>query len=468
MNSDFFAKKSIDSLRQEASKSSSHSLERSLGIFNLIALGVGAIIGAGIFVITGQVAANHTGAGIVISFLFAALGCVFVGLCYAEFASLMPVTGSAYTYAYATLGELFAWMIGWDLILEYLFSASTVAVGWSGYLVSFLKDFGIPLPVLLSTSFCNVPAMVLVTLMTGLLVSGMSKSIQFNNIVVTVKIAAILLFIACGITCINQENWLPFIPENTGKFGEFGWSGILRGSGMVFFAYIGFDALVSASQETHKPQQNIPIAMLIALLISTILYICVALVLTGIVPYIQLNVPDPIALGVNAMGIKFIWLRPIVKIAAIAGLSSVVLVSLMAQSRIVYKMAEDGLLPKQLAQVHPQFKTPYVATIILGLFSILLAGFVPIEVLGELVSLGTLLAFCVVSIAILVLRHTQPDLHRPFRTPFVPLVPLLGILISVGQMLSFSLNNWLRLLGWLLIGILIYFAYGRKNSLLRM
>jgi basic amino acid/polyamine antiporter, APA family len=459
-----FAKKSIESLLQETSESNSHSLERSLGLIPLIALGVGAIIGAGIFVITGQVAANHTGPAIVISFILAALGCIFVGLCYAEFASLIPVAGSAYTYAYVTLGELFAWMIGWDLILEYLFSASTVAVGWSGYLVSFLKDFGITWTPILSTPGCNMPAMVLVALMTGLLVVGVSQSIKFNNIIVAVKVAAILLFIAFGITCINQQNWLPLIPENRGEFGVFGWSGILRGSGMVFFAYIGFDALVSLAQETNKPQRDIPIAMLTALLISTILYICVALVLTGIVSYTQLNVPDPIAVGVNAMGRGFTWLRPVVKIAAIAGLSSVVLVSLMAQSRIVYKMAKDGLLPDALAKVHPQFKTPYVATIILGIFSMISAGLVPIEVLGELVSIGTLLAFFVVSIAILVLRHTQPDLHRPFRTPFVPWVPLLGALISGGQMLSFSLNNWLRLLGWLLIGILIYFAYGRKRS----
>lgn len=466
MTSDFFAKKSIESLQQEASESNSLSLERSLGLVALIALGVGAIIGAGIFVITGQVAANHTGPAIVVSFILAALGCIFVGLCYAEFASLIPVAGSAYTYAYATLGELFAWMIGWDLILEYLFSASTVAVGWSGYLVSFLKDCGITIPPLLSTPGCNVPAMVLVALMTGLLVVGIRQSTQFNNIIVAVKVVAILLFIAFGIGCIHQQNWLPFIPKNTGEFGVFGWSGILRGSGMVFFAYIGFDALVSLAQETHKPQRNIPISMLIALFISTILYICVSLVLTGIVPYTQLNVPDPIALGVNAMGITLAWLRPVVKIAAIAGLSSVVLVSLMAQSRIVYKMAEDGLLPGVLAKLHPKFKTPYVATIILGIFAMLLAGLLPISVLSELVSIGTLLAFFVVSIAILILRRTQPDLHRPFRTPFVPWVPLLGALISGGQMLSFSLNNWLRLFGWLLIGIIIYFAYGRNKSLL--
>ncbi|MBF2063669.1 MAG: amino acid permease [Calothrix sp. C42_A2020_038] len=468
MTRDFLAKKSIESLRQEVSESGSLSLERSLGLVTLISLGVGAIIGAGIFVITGQVAANHAGPAIVVSFLLAALGCVLVGLCYAEFASLIPVAGSAYTYAYATLGELFAWMIGWDLILEYLFSASTVAVGWSGYVISFLKDCGITIPAILFAPGCNVVAMVLVALMTGLLVVGVRQSTQFNNIVVAVKVIAILLFIIFGITCINQQNWLPFIPKNTGEFGVFGWSGILRGSGIVFFAYIGFDALVSLAQETERPQRDIPIAIFIALFISTILYICISLVLTGVVPYNQLNVPDPIALGVNAMGIRFVWLRPVIKIAAIAGLSSVVLVSLMAQSRIIYRMAKDGLLPDVLAKLHPQFKTPYVATIILGIFSMLAAGLLSIEVLSELVSIGTLLAFFVVSIAVLVLRLTQPDLHRPFRTPFVPWIPLLGALISGGQMLSFSLNNWLRLLGWLLIGILIYFAYGRNKSVVRL
>ncbi|MBW4666627.1 MAG: amino acid permease [Cyanomargarita calcarea GSE-NOS-MK-12-04C] len=461
-----FAKKSVELLQQDASEFNTPSLERSLGLFALIALGIGSIVGVGIFVITGQVAANYTGPSIVLSFVLAALGCACVGLCYAEFASLIPVAGSAYTYAYATLGELLAWIVGWDLALEYLLSASTVSVGWSGYLVSLLHDVGITLPPKLSQAPCNLPAMGLVGLMTGLLVMGIRKSTQFNNIIVVVKLVAIFLFIGFGIFCISPQNWLPFIPENTGEFGVFGWSGVVRGSGIIFFAYIGFDALATVTQEAYKPQRDIPIAMLVSLLISTILYIGVALVLTGIVPYKLLNVPDPIAVGVNAMGIRFVWLRLVVKIAAIAGLSSVVLVSLMAQARVLYSMGKDGLLPALFTQVHPQFKTPYVATIISGAIAMVLAGVLPLEVLAELVSIGTLLAFLIVVIAVLVLRHTQPDLHRPFRTPFAPWIPLLGALISGGQMLSFSLNSWLRLLGWLLIGLIIYFAYGRTQSVL--
>lgn len=464
MSSPLLTKKSIESLLNESSQINSPQLERSLGLITLISLGVGAIIGAGIFVITGQIAANHTGPSIALSFLVAALGCACVGLCYAEFASLIPVAGSAYTYAYATLGELFAWIIGWDLVLEYLFSASTVAVGWSGYVSSLLQDFGIYLPPALSQSPCNVPAMILVALMTGLLVVGIRKSTQVNTVIVVIKVTAILLFIAFGIFCINQQNWVPFIPQNSGEFGTFGWSGVLRGSGMIFFAYIGFDALSTVTQEAKQPQRNIPIAMLVALLVSTLLYICVSLVMTGIVPYHQLNVADPIAMAVNAMGAKFQWLRPVIKLAAIAGLSSVVLVNIMAQSRILYTMAIDGLLPPVFAQVHPQFKTPYVPTIGSGIIAMLFAGLFPIEVLGNLVSIGTLLAFGIVSIAVLILRHSQPDLDRPFRTPFMPWIPLLGALTSFGQMLSFSPNNWLRLLAWLLIGLVIYFVYGRSRS----
>lgn len=464
MPSPLLTKKSIESLLSESSEINSPQLERSLGLITLISLGLGAIIGAGIFVITGQIAANHTGPSIALSFIIAALGCACVGLCYAEFASLIPVAGSAYTYAYATLGELFAWIIGWDLVLEYLFSASTLAVGWSGYALSLLQDFGIHLPPALSQSPCNVPAMIVVALMTGLLVVGIRKSSQVNTVIVAIKVTAILLFIAFGVFCINQQNWVPFIPQNSGEFGAFGWSGVLRGSGMIFFAYIGFDALSTVTQEAKQPQRNIPIAMLVALLVSTFLYICVSLVMTGIVPYHQLNVADPIAMAVNAMGTQFQWLRPVIKLAAIAGLSSVVLVNLMAQSRILYTMATDGLLPPVFSQVHPQFKTPYVPTIGSGILAMLLAGLFPIEVLGNLVSIGTLLAFGIVSIAVLILRRSQPDLDRPFRTPFMPWIPLLGALTSFGQMLSFSPNNWLRLFAWLLIGLVIYFAYGRSRS----
>lgn len=466
MFSSLLTKKSIASLVSESLSDDSPQLERSLGLVTLISLGVGAIVGAGIFAIAGQIAANHTGPGIALSFVLAALLCACVGLCYAEFASLIPVSGSAYTYAYATLGELIAWIIGWDLVLEYLFSASTVAVGWSGYVLSLLQDLGIHLPPGLSQSPCNVPAMVVVAAMTGLLAIGIRKSTQVNTAIVAIKVTAILLFIGFGVFCINQQNWVPFIPQNSGEFGTFGWSGVLRGSGMIFFAYIGFDALSTVTQEAKQPQRNIPIAMMVALLVSTVLYICVSLVMTGIVPYPMLNVSDPIAMAVNAMGTEFQWLRPAIKLAAIAGLSSVILVNLMAQSRILYTMATDGLLPPAFARVHPQFKTPYLPTIGSGILALLLAGLLPIEVLGSLVSIGTLLAFALVSIAVLVLRRSQPDLERPFRTPFMPWIPLLGAITSFGQMLSFSPNNWLRLLIWLLVGLAIYFAYGRTRSVI--
>jgi len=459
-----FTKKSIESLQQSVAVTDATTLERSLGLVTLVSLGIGAIIGAGIFVITGQVAANHTGPSIIISLILAALGCACVGLCYAEFAALIPVAGSAYTYAYATLGEIFAWIIGWDLVLEYLFSTSTIAVGWSGYFVSLLQDMGIQLPAALTQPPWNLPAMGIVALITVLLVVGIRKSSQANTVLVVVKVLAILCFIIFGLFFINQQNWTPFIPPNTGEFGAFGWSGVLRGSAMVFFAYIGFDALANVTQEAREPQRTIPQAMLIALLIATVLYICVSLVMVGIIPYHQLNVPDPIAVAVNAMGSGFRWFRPVVKLAALAGLSSVVLVHLLAQTRILYTMAMDGLLPLALTQVHPQYKTPYLATVGAGAVALIFAGCLPIEVLANLVSIGTLLAFAMVSIAVLVLRWAQPDLERPFRVPLMPWIPLLGAVTSIAQMLSFSPENWLRLLGWMAVGLLIYFIYGRRES----
>jgi APA family basic amino acid/polyamine antiporter len=463
---ELFAKKSVDTLLQEAESLNSQGLTRSLSVFNLTALGVGAIIGAGIFVLTGQVAATYTGPSIALSFILAAVGCALVGLCYAEFASMIPIAGSAYTYAYATLGELLAWIIGWNLVLEYLFSASTIAVGWSEYMASLLQDLGIMIPSHLLQAPMNLPAMFIVALMTVVLIIGTSKSAGVNNFIVVVKVGVILLFIFLGIAYINYNNWIPFIPENTGKFGAFGWSGIVRGAGVIFFAYIGFDAVASAAQEARNPQRDMPIAILGSLLISTVLYICVALVLTGIVPYQQLNVSAPIAVGVNALGSAFRWLQLVIKIGAIAGLSSVILVFLMAQSRIVYALAKDKLLPFQFSSIHPQFKTPHLASIASGIVAIILAGLLPINLLMELVSIGTLLTFLMISIAVLILHRTQPDLHRPFKTPLVPFVPILGALISGMEMLTFSIDTWLRLVGWILLGLLIYFAYSRKNSTL--
>lgn len=455
----FFAKKSVETLVQTNQSSESHELTRSLGAINLTALGVGAIIGAGIFIITGEVAANYTGPSIALSFIIAAFGCACIGLCYAELAAMIPIAGSAYTYAYITLGELVGWMIGWDLILEYLFSASTVAVGWSEYMVSFLKNMGILIPAQLSQPPLNLPAMLIVAVMTLALLIGIRKSANFNNFIIAVKLFIIVLFIGLGFFFIDPQNWVPFIPENTGEFGAFGWSGILRGSGVIFYAYIGFDAVASVAQEARNPQRDMPIAILGSLLISTVLYIGVALVLTGLVPYEQLNVPAPIAVGVNALGSGFGWLQVAVDIAAIAGLSSVILVFLLAQSRLVYALAKDEFLPPQFAAIHPQFKTPQLATACSGIVAAIIAGLFPINLLVELVSIGTLLAFLIISIALLILRRTQPDLPRPFKTPLVPLVPILGILLSAIEMLTFTIDTWLRLLGWLLMGLLIYFAY---------
>lgn len=500
-----FATKSIQKLHQEANDNE-HGLKRTLSSRNLTALGVGAIIGAGIFVLTGQAAAQYAGPGIVISFIISGLACAFAGLCYAEFASMIPISGSAYTYAYATLGEFLAWIIGWDLILEYLFAAATVSVGWSGYVVSFLNDFGIHIPAYLTaaygeilvnipgsgwkpltdqltislaqsgiavdtlpkvSSLMNVPAMAVIAILSGLLIMGIRESATANNFMVVIKVSVIILFIAIGFAFVNAENWMPFIPENTGEFGHFGWSGILRGAGVIFFAYIGFDAVSTAAQEAKNPQRDMPIGILGSLSISTVLYILVAIVLTGIVSYTQLNVADPVAVGVNAMGEEMFWLRPIIKIAAIAGLSSVILVMLMGQPRIFYTIAKDGLLPPVFARVHPKYKTPYVSQLLTAFFAIILAGVLPIRILGELVSIGTLLAFVIVCISVIVLRKTRPDIERPFKTPLVPLIPVLGAAICLIQMIALPFDTWLRLIIWMAIGVVIYFLYGTKHSVLR-
>jgi len=474
-----FARKSISNLLTE-SADKKDSLKRTLTRWNLTALGVGAIIGAGIFVLTGQAAANYAGPAVVLSFVVAGIACAFAGLCYAEFASMIPIAGSAYTYAYATLGEFIAWIIGWDLILEYLFGASTVAVGWSGYVVSFFKDFGITIPSSISSSpfyynaatgawsatgsFINFPAMFIIAIMTTLLVLGIKESANINNIIVLIKVIVILLFIGFGVNYILADNWTPFIPKNTGEFGHYGWSGIFRAAGVIFFAYIGFDAVSTAAQEAKNPQKDMPWAILGSLAICTVLYILVGLVMTGIVPYLKLNDPAPIAVAVNTAGEGIAWLRIPIKIGAIAGLSSVILVMLMGQPRIFFSMSRDGLLPKSFGKVHPKFKTPYITTIVTGVVAMTIAGIFPIGILGELVSIGTLLAFVLVCGGILVLRYKNPEIHRPFKTPLFPVVPILGVLSSLAVMATLPRDTWLRLIIWMAIGIVIYFTYSRYNS----
>ncbi|MBP8849487.1 MAG: amino acid permease [Breznakibacter sp.] len=471
-----FRRKSIDLLLSDGHDS---KLKRALSAFNLVSLGVGAIIGTGIFVLTGTAAALYAGPAVVFSFLLSGLGCVFAGLCYSEFASMIPIAGSAYTYSYATLGEFIAWIIGWDLILEYLFASSTVAVGWSGYFVSFLKEFKIIIPDSLSQSpftydianhswdlsgaYFNFPAMVIILLVTTLLVVGVKESAKFNNSMVIVKLAVILLFIGFGIQYINTDNWTPFIPAETAD-GHFGISGIFTGAAVIFFAYIGFDAVSTTAQEAKNPQRDMPIGMLVSLLICTVLYVAVSAVLTGIVPYTELNVSAPIALAIDRMGEGMGWLRMFVKIGAIAGLSSVMLVLLMGQPRIFFAMSKDGLLPKSFSSVHKRFKTPYITTIITGGAAAIIAGALPINILGELVSIGTLFAFVIVCGGILFLRKTHPETPRPFRTPWVPFVPIAGIVICLSQMFSLPFDTWARLVLWMIIGIIIYFAYSYRRS----
>ncbi|HEX7050825.1 MAG TPA: amino acid permease [Longimicrobiales bacterium] len=467
-------KKSIDEIKAEADAG---TLRRALSALNLTTLGIGAIIGAGIFVLTGQVAAEHAGPAIVISFVLAAVACGFAGLCYAEFAAMIPVAGSAYTYAYATLGEFFAWIIGWDLILEYSLGAATVAVGWSGYVTSFLADFGIHIPAVLAAApgteltladgttvnaLFNLPAAFVTLAVTVLLIRGIRESAGANAAIVLVKLLVIFLFVAFGISYVHPENWQPFVPANSGTFGHYGWSGVLRGVGVIFFAYIGFDAVSTAAQEARNPQRDMPIGIIASLVVCTLLYIMVSLVLTGVVPYDTLGVPDPIAVGVDAMGLD--WLQTVVKLGAIAGLSSVILVMLLAQPRIFYSMSRDGLLPPVFGKVHERFRTPYITTAVTGIAVAVTAGLFPIDILSTLVSIGTLLAFTIVSIGVVVLRYTAPDLERPFRTPGMPVVPILGALSCFGVMTTLPLDTWGRLVIWLVIGLAIYFFYGKANA----
>lgn len=476
-----FVRKSLESLVAEANENGSKGLKRVLGPWSLVALGVGVIVGAGLFSITGTVAAEYTGPAITISFIIAALGCCFAGLCYAEFASMIPISGSAYTYSYATMGELIAWIIGWDLVLEYTVAATTVSISWSRYFVVFLEGLGITLPQALTAcpwdgGIINIPAMLIVVLMSIFLIRGTEQSSIFNGIVVFMKVSVILAFVVLGWQFINSENLTPYIPANTGVMGEYGLSGILRGAAIVFFAFLGFDAVSTAAQETRNPKRNMPIGILVSLLICTVLYILFAHVMTGVAHYSLYEGQEgiaPVAVAIEHMGHAdaagqivplYPWLNKAIILAILFGYCSVILVTLMGQSRVFLSMSHDGLLPGFFSKIHSRFRTPAHSNVLFMILVSLLAGFIPARVAGEMTSIGTLLAFTLVCAAILIVRKTMPDAPRAFKTPLVPLIPILGILTCLVMMCFLPADTWIRLVLWMLIGIDVYVCYGVKHS----
>ena len=471
-----FVTKSLSVLQADADRA---SLKKVLGAGQLIALGIGAIIGAGIFTLTGVAAADHAGPAVTLSFIAAAIGCAFAGICYSEFATMIPIAGSAYTYAYATMGELIAWIIGWDLVLEYAVAAGTVSIGWSSTLVSILRDFHINLPTALIASpfqpvtlpdgtvaygIINLPAVVIIVAISILLIIGIQESARANAAIVVLKVAVVVMFIALGWGYINRANYTPYIPPNVGS-GQFGWSGILTAAGVIFFAYIGFDAVSTAAQEARNPQRDMPIGIIGSLAICTVLYILYAHVLTGVVNYKDLRVAAPLAVAVDRMQLPV--MGEALKVGSLLGLTSVMLVMLLGQSRVFFSMSKDGLLPPLFSHVHPKFRTPYLSNTILLVFVSLIGGFAPIAVVGEMTSIGTLFAFVIVCAGIIVMRRTQPNLPRPFKTPFVPVVPILGILVNLALMAGLGWTNWLRLIVWLILGLMVYFAYSRHHSVAR-
>ena len=464
-------RKPIEALAAE-DPDSKHSFKRTLGPLSLIGLGIGAIIGAGIFSLTGTAAAHDAGPAIVLSFIIAAIGCGFAGLCYSELSSMIPVAGSAYTYAYASLGELAAWIIGWELTLEYAVGAATVSVSWSTYVAKLLGGWGLALPQALTASpfdanpgIINLPAVLIIVLASLVLIRGISESAKVNNAIVALKVVVVLVVIVVGAFYVKPANWHPFIPPNTGNFGNFGWSGVARGASTVFFAYIGFDAVSTAAQETKNPGRDMPIGMMGSLAICTVLYIAFALVLTGLLPYTSLGSAAPVA---DAIGqTPFPVLRSLVNLGAIAGLTSVILVMLLGQSRVFYSMSRDGLLPPVFSAVHPTFRTPWMSNILFMVFTGVMGGLLPIKELGEITSMGTLLAFVIVCLGVLVLRRTDPSRERVFRAPWVPFVPVAGILVCGGMMAALPLITWEMLIVWLTIGLVVYFGYSQFHSHLR-
>lgn len=497
-----FQTKSVATLIAESEAGGEqHGMKRALGPMNLISLGIGSVVGAGIFVLAGTSAANYAGPAIVLSYILCAISCLFAGLCYAEFATMIPVAGSAYTYTYATMGEFLAWIIGWDLILEYLFSGAAVAVSWSGAVQSLLGEVGITIPAALGSApfaidraqmvttnlflfsfehhplvttgaLINLPAVFISVVLTVVLVVGIKESANFNNVMVFIKVGVLLVLVAYGFWWMSGHreivtaNWTPFIPANTGTFGEFGWTGVLKGSAVIFFAYVGFDNVSCAAQEARNPQRDMPIGLLGTLAICSLLFIGVSAVLTGMVHYSKLNVDAPFIFALQQVGAPA-WLRVSIEIATLAGLTSVCLVSLLGQPRIFFSMAKDGLLPASFSKLHPRFRTPHITTIITGTVCAIVAGLLPLDLLGELISIGTLMAFALVCLGVWVLRSKRPDLPRPFRTPLLPLVSLLGVITCCIQMYMLPGDTWLRLAIWMALGFAVYFGYSVRHSTLR-
>lgn len=474
-----FATKPVAHYQEEAA---GKHLVRALGIPSLIAFGIGGIIGTGIFVLTGVAAALHAGPAIVISFIIAGVGCMFAGLCYSEFSAMVPVAGSAYAYSYATLGEFLAWFVGWNLVLEYMMACSTVAVGWSGYFVKLLADFHTTLPAVIATaplqgvgdsfqvhrtaSFVNLPAIGIVALATTLCYKGIKESAIVNTIIVAIKVSIVVAVIVFGAFYINTALWHPYIPANTGTFGHFGWSGVMQAAAIIFFAYIGFDGVSTVAQEAKNPGRGMPIGILGSLGICTVLYILMSAVLTGLRPYTQLNDPAPVAAALEGHP-QLVWLRVWVDIGALLGLTSVIITLIIPQARIWLTMSRDGLLPKMFGAVHPRFHTPHVSTVITGLAAAIFGGVLPVDILGQLVSIGTLVAFIVVCIGVLVLRYTRPDLHRPFRAPAVWFTSIMGVIFCAAMAFSLPTSTWLRLGIWSAVGFALYFFYGYRHSQLR-